>query len=661
MGELLFQVRNLLFAAFVFAVHLMAGATGVDVLSSRNDDGRTGANLREGHLTVARVRNSFGKLGAFSLTFDGKVGGHVYAQPLYISNVIVPGRGATNVLLVATTNNFVFAFDADRYSQSSPSSSVLWKVNLGPPPSMEDVWELGQCERDDRHCILRSKNIEGNVGVMSTPAIDLPNKTIFISSRVKLQNPARIIYRLHALNLGDGREQLGSPYEINEHFDLFTGVRFNPAVQNQRPGLAISGRNVIVAFGAHEDLMPYRGWAMSFRYQRGFGFSQTGAFVTTPDGSTSRFCAGLAPIGKKIGDVEFDNLANECAHGGIWMSGRAPAVDSRGNILLMVGNGKNDRSISTRRNFGNSLVKLDPVSMAVIDFFTPENHIYLNDADLDLGGSGPMLIPRSDLIVGGGKEGFMYVWSEPGLGQFRPGDPFVHQKIPVGQMHRHHDRSVDHPGGPTVAQNNTPHPGHIMGGPVYWTRPPTDGNSILYNWGEGAELRAYRVDPTRLPPIDPNPMAQGMEIQEGHPGGILALSANGSKLGTGIVWANTYDAGQFNVWLGKIPGALISVRPGILRAYDAESVEQLWASDNLSSDRLGSFAKFTPPTVANGRVYMATFSNEIVVYGLLGFRYPLPGTSSIAQLVDLALLGDDDTLPPHVPAIRQLLLLGEDE
>jgi hypothetical protein len=59
---------------------------------------------------------------------------------------------------------------------------------------------------------------------------------------------------------------------------------------------------------------------------------------------------------------------------------------------------------------------------------------------------------------------------------------------------------------------------------------------------------------------------------------------------------------------------------------------------NPGRDRLGTFAKFVPPTVANGRVYMATFSNRIAVYGLLSYRYPRP--TPIGGLIPL--LFDDE-------------------
>jgi len=94
------------------------------------------------------------------------------------------------------------------------------------------------------------------------------------------------------------------------------------------------------------------------------------------------------------------------------------------------------------------------------------------------------------------------------------------------------------------------------------------------------------------------------------PRGILALSADGSKDGTGIVWAShPTDDNAINMTV-----------KGTLRAFDARDPNmELWNSDKNpgGEDRLGDFAKFCPPLAADGKVYMATFSRELVVYGLL--------------------------------------------
>jgi len=92
----------------------------------------------------------------------------------------------------------------------------------------------------------------------------------------------------------------------------------------------------------------------------------------------------------------------------------------------------------------------------------------------------------------------------------------------------------------------------------------------------------------------------------GHPGGVVTISSNGTMPGTGIVWANVPKLGDS--WHGTAIGALY--------AFDATDVsKQLWNSEADPKDTLGNYAKFSPPLVANGKVYQATFSGKFMVYG----------------------------------------------
>ena len=705
--------RSLAIWLAMLCVGISVPAGAVDILTSRIDKERTGANLEETILKPANVnRTTFGRLFHYDLNFNGQPGGFVFAQPLFVSNLRISGKELVNVVLVATTNNFVFAFDAD--GARPGTDGIVWKRNLGTPPSMDQVWDLGGCSGCPDH------NIHSNVGIMSTPVIDRNRGIVFVMARII--DGSRIAYQLHALDLLTGNERAGSPVEVRGYA---SGILFDPVTHNQRPGLALTNGQIVVAWGAHEDLMSYYGWVMSYRYENN-AFTQTGVFVTTPGGDPGAGCAAL------------HNVPSRCAHGGIWMSGRAPAIDANGNILLFVGNGRNDMTAPASTNFGNSFLKLNPVSLGVIDYFTPENHPYLNEADLDLGGSGPMIIPHSNFVVGGGKQGVLHVWRADNLGRFAAGDPGVVQKFDIGELHDHADTGEDTAGSvrPIPHFIHSMHAGHVMAGPVYWQRRTDATGALMFHWGENANLTAYKVNPAAAIPISA-PVAIGPDIQEGHPGGIIALSAHGDELASGIVWAATYDAS--NTWvpfLGTV-GALLKVVPGRLRAYSANGLRPLWTSDEVPADprvesaarfienhrpeglpilylsppeilrffddyaalrqlwissaapvskrlegfynllrdypdgqlsgllqsgggsdfirdysaaakefsqlwTLGNFAKFTPPTIANGRVYMATFSNQLVVYGLFDHKYARPGgnANDVAPVLDLLL--DDD-------------------
>src|SRR5271169_2921316 len=93
-----------------------AAVASTDVLTYHNDIARTGQNLTETVLNTSNVNSAkFGKLSLYP------VDGLVDAQPLYASNVAVPGNGTHNILIAATEHDSVYAFDAD-------SGTTLWQI-----------------------------------------------------------------------------------------------------------------------------------------------------------------------------------------------------------------------------------------------------------------------------------------------------------------------------------------------------------------------------------------------------------------------------------------------------------------------------------------------------------------------------------------------------
>src|SRR5215813_7302740 len=106
--------------ATCLAILALAILCTAQVTTSQYDNARTDATLNEKILTPQNVNaQQFGKLGAF------KVDGAVYAQPLFVPNVEIPGKGTHDVLYVATEHDSVFAFDANR-----PGDPPLWQVSF---------------------------------------------------------------------------------------------------------------------------------------------------------------------------------------------------------------------------------------------------------------------------------------------------------------------------------------------------------------------------------------------------------------------------------------------------------------------------------------------------------------------------------------------------
>jgi len=139
----------------------------------------------------------------------------------------------------------------------------------------------------------------------------------------------------------------------------------------------------------------------------------------------------------------------------------------------------------------------------------------------------------------------------------------------------------------------------------------------LYVWGEEDFMCAFRFNGVEFVGAGKSSFRAP---EKSMPGGMRSLSSNGSAEGSAIVWAA----------LPLKDDANAATVEGVLHAFNAEDIgKELWNSKmNETRDRLGMFAKFCPPVVANGKVYMATFAepakagrpahpNKLVVYGIL--------------------------------------------
>ena len=260
------------------------------------------------------------------------------------------------------------------------------------------------------------------------------------------------------------------------------------------------------------------------------------------------------------------------------MAGQGPAADAEGNLYLMTGNGSFD---SNGSKLGTSIIKLSP-TLQLATWFSPHNNQSLGQGnnDQDLGSAGALLLPGTQLAVGGGKSARLYVVNTTNMGGFNSqNDNQIVQEF-----------SVSSSGSDTH---------HIHGSPVYWEGP---AGKHLYVWTENAFLKAYKFGGTFQTSPDLVSTTQEPESvpggSQGMPGGILSISAKGGNAGSGVLWASHPYRGDANQ----------EIVPGVLRAYNASDLaSELWNSEkNPARDSVGNFAKFTAPTIANGRVYMAS-------------------------------------------------------
>jgi hypothetical protein len=352
--------------------------------TAQYDNARTGANLKEETLTPQNVnQRQFGKL------FTLKVDGDIYAQPLFLANVPIPGKGRHDVVFVATEHDSVYAFDA--YGKPS---TPLWHVSF----VKEGVTTV---PARDVSCPFT----QPEVGITSTPVIDPKTGTLYVLARTKKTGlPVDEQYRqhLHALAVTSGSERFRGPIEIKASMDgNGTGTKggsmaFEPLRENPRAALLLSNGLVYLTWGSSCDVGPYHGWVMAYDAR---SLKQRAAFNTSPDADDS----------------------------GIWASDTGPAADKDGNIFVATGNGQFDVA-SGGRDYGDTLLKLrsDGRTLKPADYFTPFNAHELDAKDHDLGSGGPMLLPDQSgqhphLAVIGGKGPMIYVVDRDNLGHFHAG------------------------------------------------------------------------------------------------------------------------------------------------------------------------------------------------------------------------------------------------
>jgi len=498
------------------------------IATSQYDNLRTGANLNEKILTPKNVNaQQFGKLGAW------KVDGPVYAQPLFVPNLDVPGKGRHNVLYVATEHDSVYAFDADR-----PGDAPLWQVSfLDPKASIEPV------HGDELQCPF----IRPEVGITSTPVIDMRTGTLFVLARTRVYHRVTAndyMQRLHALAITTGVEKFGGPKLIQASVPgkgaaTSSGrISFDPLQENPRASLLLVNGNVVLTWASACDVHPYHGWVMAYDAET---LSQKAVLNITPDGT----------------------------EGGIWASDTGPAADSSGNIFVPTGNGTFDAA-SGGRDYGDSVLKLDPSSLAVLDYFTPFDQQKLSDDDADLGSSGPTLLPdqpgpHPHLLLQPTKGGMIYLIDRDRMGKFRPNGNAILQQIDTRR------------GG--------------YGAMAYW-------NGHVFFAASNDHLRDYSLSGGIL-----KHSVQSNTLFD-NPGATPAVSANGTR--NAIVWAIST-----RTWNGK-------ERPAVLYAYDAANISRaIYSSEeNAARDRASLATRFVVPVVVNGRVYFGT-RDEVEVYGLL--------------------------------------------
>jgi hypothetical protein len=572
-------------------------AQAVDIWTVGVDNTRQGWNRSETILTPANVPRL-----KWIRNFD-------VDEKIDVSPLVVGDR-----LYVFTMANTAYIFDVN-------TGAELVKRQLAAPFDPADMANpegLGM----DLHNMYR------NWGITATPVIDVATNTLYVTTFGKPNaaspNTERdnMLWILDADTLADKKPPvLIAGNADNGGAGIANG--FTTPYQKMRAGLGLlteAGGNkaVVISFSINGENPqgPGHGFVVAYDVR---GLNHDPGFTPTP----------------AIWNVTPDGGA-----GGIWMSGSGPAIDGN-DIYFTTGNGMDPARMPN--NFAESFVELGYTAgvagvnngkptLAVTDYWGAFSDFERRDKaapqdreaaqDQDLGSAGVVLIPARGNLIGGGKDGILYNLNKDNLGKdkwdphfnlpfvvtYEPNAPNVAADLPT--------TTVPDPNSPIVNLNRNL-PGqtpsgkshHIHGTPVYMEGA---NSGIVYVWGENERLKAYNLNfaTKRIESFG----GQGTQVASGNaggmPGGRLVVSSNGTTPGTGIVWGVYPVEGDANPKV--VPGALV--------AYDATptangTLKQLFHSDATPEEKF-DFAKYSTPVVANGKVYVGTFSNKVVQYGL---------------------------------------------
>ncbi|PYN06348.1 MAG: hypothetical protein DME06_18570, partial [Candidatus Rokuibacteriota bacterium] len=452
---------------------------------------------RDGHYVDPAVRRSAAPRLHRDPAFRSSVPGSTYAQPLFWA---ATGPNEKDLLFVATAQDRVYALDAS-------TGAEVWQRSLGAP--------VGRAQ-------LPCGNIDP-VGVTGTPVIDAASRTLFVDAMTTGDGGTQAHHRLAALSIDDGSMRRGWPVDVAAAGP--ESFAFKAAVQNQRGALALLGGTLYVPYGGHfGDCGDYHGWVVG------------------------------VPTGRRASARAW---ATRATGGGIWAPGGI--ASDGGSLYVATGNTFGASSWGD----GEAVIRLGPgpsFSREPADFFAPATWAALDQADADLGGSGPILVDipgarPSRLVVALGKDGNAYLIDRSRMGGI--GGAVAARRV-----------SADAIIGAAAA--------YATGRGTYVVFP---GRGIGCPRGPAGDLTAIRIGATSPPTI------------------TIAWCADQHGRGSPIV--TTPDGrSEAIVWSVGAGG------DGRLRGFDGETGQVVFDGGG-PGDAMSGVERYQTPIVAKGRIFVA--------------------------------------------------------
>ncbi len=504
----------------------LAQTTPFAVTTYHYNNVRTGSNPEETVLSAAKFPKTFGLLETVAI--DDQVD----AQPLLVPAEQIAG-GTHDVVYIVSENNTVYGIDAS-------SGAILVQRNLGAPVPTP----------------LGCGNNGPNVGITSTPVIDLAKGEMFLIAYINGTTPS---YQLHALNLITLADSL-PPKTVAASQTLTDGTtfKFNAKYQRQRPGLLEFGGNIYAGFGSFCDFSANqsRGWVLGWK------------------------AANFAPlVHAELNDTQATSPTSFFLSS-VWMSGFGLAVGEGNHIIFSTGNsdcnfydnpeycpGKTTYDGVT--NVQESVISMQENLAERSGVFTPSNVYQMDIDDADLGASGVMLMPVQAgtwyLATIVSKDGRLWLLDQENLSTSL-------------DMHQ-------------LSQGCWCGPSYFHG---------SDGIGRVIS-SAGNTVQTWQVQTTPAPVL----VAEGsasVQTSEQDPGFFTSVSSHNGYLPGAIIWAVARPSGSAPLTLYAFAAAA-----------SGGTLKQLYSSPAGQWPNLGGNADIVP-VVANGKVYVAS-NKALMIFG----------------------------------------------
>ncbi len=439
------------------------------------------------------------------LNFDGTIVGDVYAQPLYIEN----GPGGRAMIIAVTESNNVYALDA-------VDGSIIWERNVGPPVPLDDL-----------PCPPKIDPM----GITGTPVVDLASRALFLDAMTTPDGGTTKQHLILSLNVDTGDINPGWPVDV-EAMATYQGMHFTAAIQQQRPALGIVGNILYVGYGSIEDCDLYHGWLV-------------GVPINNP-ASVTAWAAATSP-GTRGGAI--------WGVGGIASDGNNPFVTT-GNTFNTGGNWSG----------GEAVIRFQPGPIftgSLSDYWAPTDWFQLDQGNVDLGGSGPVLVDvpgatPSSLVVAMGKDGNAYLLNRSNLGGIT---------APVASLHVTYDRIM-------------------QAAATYRTN---QGTHVAFR-SSSTRLATFRITATNPPALIP-----GWDLNRTGCGSPFVTSTDGSN--DTIIWVVGTGGDE------KLHG------------YDGDTGAVIFAGGGANETMAGTHSYSTTGIVARGRIYVAG-DNQVYAFAV---------------------------------------------